>query len=274
MYIENFSNGHGYAYAVPMETTAFTGNGLESAFCEMPEIVDDATTHGSVLIEGEPGAGKSHIIQELGGYCLANNVPFLQIAVHINAGTVTHASETVGLLQEFRNTASESPAVCLIDNVDFAGFRNANRKTGKAITYAEAVVPELIRTVQDPNITTFGTAHSPEWRDRRWRWPAESEPRVIPPARQFMEAFGSTRRFEGIMTLDVLERLLRQRDIEATKALKIALALGSMGAGKFVYARHIDPDVFMDDPSIACGMVDAGRDRRTGQASQLQAAAA
>ena len=272
-YVAERGNGCGYDYTVPLEPADFAAvfdrmpPEEPRRFAEMPAVLTAAVEHDAVLLQGEPGSGKSHILHDIASLCVGNSVPFLRLSIHINAGTVAHAKETQELLRTFQENAAHMSgrALCLLDNVDFVGFRNRTRKTGKAIDYAQKVVPSLISLVQSPDVITIGTAHSEEWRRRRWRWPEEGHYAPInAAARLFLNAFGEIHRFDGSMTNGAIQETLQERGVDAPQARDIADELGRMGMSQFVYASHIDPQAFMEGSSRACQLVDAGRELRTG----------
>ncbi len=260
--VEDKTNGNGYLAYSPSrpKTVAEFRADLDACvtprFTEFGEILDLAIDNGSVLLEGEPGAGKSNICQDIERCGRQLGIPLLRITVHINAGTTRTTGNTLALIDRFRNMPAERQGLFILDNVDYVGYRGSSRTRRNAAEYAETIVPELIKTIDDDSTLAVGTAHDEQWRENKWQW---NDPAIDQPASELMEAYRAKRRFLGQMSQQSIIELLEQRGVETGLAEVTAQELCLRGLQSFFYAFHIDTDMFSRDPEAAVATVKMGR---------------
>lgn len=264
---EDRSNGSGYIRYEPIDPKTIDDVELnlrecvEPRFLEFSTILGKAVTNDSVLLEGAPGSGKSNICQDLVSCSQQFEMPFLRIALHINAGTLRKIDKTQQLLTEFRNKRQRNEGFFILDNVDYVGYKG-HRTRAAAATYAEILVPQFIEIITENNhAVTIGTSHDERWRNNKWKW---GDPAIDDPAEALLEAFHSRHKFTGDMSDEALIGLLESRGCDTALAQRTVKKLGESGNSHFFMAQHIDLDLMEANPSLAYQQVEEGREKRYG----------
>lgn len=107
------ANGYGYEMWLPEQPKDFSvvslGTGETAIFSEIPEIIHKLReTSGGLLIEGEPGAGKSHIRDDLiVQKGILEGVPYLSASLHINGGRPEGPAVLPRLLRDWQRQVME-----------------------------------------------------------------------------------------------------------------------------------------------------------------------
>ena len=274
----NRGNGEGYWLYTPYEPQpvgqAVAHLSEHSDFTEVEGLSRALAESRTVLIQGAPGAGKSHLVRDLQTAAVASHVPTLAVQVHVNGGKRDGAENLRPVISQFKEIAAQTGGLVILDNVDFLGYRGS-RKRGESRDYAasmEAVVQEL---VDDPNLVVIGVAHDERWRQNRWSWDDSS---IDGPARRTVEAFSRSYGFEGRMALVGLTHILRERNLAETghadqpvsldDAARVMRRLHETGHADFFHANHLSIAHYLSDPDAALQQLHHGREDRYGRASR------
>jgi hypothetical protein len=261
--IENPSNGNGYWYSLP-DAPVPLAEGLEAAaqygtFNELPAIVDMAEANGSVLVQGAPGAGKSHLVRELQTSFVVNDVPCFCLTVHVNGGKASGVEVMKEQLGIFQEATRDTGGVVILDNVDYVGYRGSSRTRSASTRYAEGLESTVAELAANPSIVTIATGHNDDWREGRWKW---NDPAIDGPAGRIMDQFGSQLVFEGGMSLVGLAHVMHNRGFRLGEAARTIRALKGMDRANFFHANHVDPAEFAANPAAAIAKIEAGRQER------------
>lgn len=280
---EDKRNGYGYWMYTPESPVSFPEALPElrnyGGFTELPAIVDEVDKSRRVLLLGEPGSGKSHLVRDLQVGCAINSVPAFCLTVHINAGKKDGVQNIKPQIEEFRVKSKEAGGGLLIlDNIDYIGYKGGSRNFVKAEAYSKNFQPLIEDLFTDESLYILATAHDESWREGRWAWHNEA---IDGPAKAALEAFPSQLTFEGKMALEGLAQILlsRKPSIEEGKeevnnlvdkvsigdATKVMLELSKMGRANFFHANHLELEKFLKDPDAAIQEIDHGRQLRRGK---------
>lgn len=234
MYYNNRSNGFGLTYGNSLEGGA---TNFVPWFDSYKAYIRTMEDESAVLLSGEPGAGKSHITEDVVMASRAMGRDCLQVWCHINGSSKKGRTKTEELLAELLQARSEG--VLVLDNVDYAVYTGGNRKykrsNSTALAYRDFLKEVIAQTV-DSEVSVFATGHTKDWRYNHSRIPdVEAEFMHMLPA----DICHIT--FSGAMTEDNVRRILEQRDYPPEEAANIASALHSLGQLSFRNAFHIRP---------------------------------
>jgi hypothetical protein len=288
--LENPRNGNGYWAFVPEEPSSFADHvelmGADGEFLETKEVLDTAFENGSVLVRGEPGAGKSHLVREIQTLAVANNVPVFCLTTHISAGKATGIENAREPFAAFSEAVGEDgEGVVILDNIDYLGYRGTSRTRGASTKFANAASEFMDELLADGRFAVVGTAHNDEWREAHWKW---DDPAIDDKAKEVLDKFDSEVVFEGKMSLMGLVHVIMGkngknvaaanaaaaergedpavRPINIAQAARVVRGLRGTGRANFFHANHLDPDYYLKDPEAALAKIQEGRDKRTGQA--------
>lgn len=196
--------GRAYSMFVPQNPQGFSEQMFEdldrTTFKDVPDIITTALEEGSVFVQGEPGSGKSHLVDDLTMACAANNVPYATLTMHINGGKADGPANAREMFDRFRELLGDTPgrrALVVIDNVDYLAYKG-HRSGGRARQYAGEMDELLTELVSDPRLVMVGTGHDDAWREGRWGWNDEV---INSHAQHAIELFGSRVVFEGRLSL-------------------------------------------------------------------------
>jgi len=277
-------NGKGYWSFTPVDPTPLQ-DGLSVVaeyghFTEASELLKEVANTGSVLVEGEPGSGKSHVVREIQEGCQVAGVPCFCLTVHVNAGKATGIEAVKDPLEAFLKASESSGGLIVLDNIDYLGYKSKShhgRRRGAAQRYAQDAV-SLLALINDPKYAVIGTAHNDAWRETHHTW---EDPQIDGPTQQVLDGFKSKMVFEGRMALVGLAEIVWARNLsrfhEDVTAETPALTLGQAarvvrllhekGRDNFFHANHLDAALFLTDPTKALAEIDSGRHERTYRSS-------
>jgi hypothetical protein len=276
---EDRRNGHGVWMYLPKNPVPLAEGlpqvGEFGGFTELPQIVHGLATDRTVLVEGPPGSGKSHLVEDVLQSSIVHDVPVFALSMHINGGLGEGPELVKPQLEKFRDATTETGGLVILDNVDYVGYRGGgrNRRRSRATDYAKQVAPFALDLLKDTKLAVMGTAHDAAWREGQWTWIDEA---IDKPAHEILEGFNSRMVFEGNMALRSLAYLIRERDAErhidpASKAISTGEAalvmrkLHGLGRANFFHARHLDPQAFLEDERREIARIDIERDKRRGK---------
>lgn len=243
-YHANRRAGHGYEVFIPD-----SGEYLDfpDAKPAMPMFTEASTigaialqNSGPLLVEGEPGAGKSHLIDDLTiTYGAEVDMPFALLKLHINGANkhgITHFREAT---EAFR--AQEGQKLVVIDNVDYIGYKG-HRRQALVAEHSRQALETMSELAEDPTVTLIGIAHDDEWREGNWRWPQDHI--ISGFAQDALKLFTQRHGFEGYLTSHGLEDIATQRHLSED----FIAALKYQGLTTYFYASLLDEAAFLHNP--------------------------
>lgn len=241
-------------------------------FTEIPTIVSELGRTKSVLVEGAPGSGKSHLIRDIQTAAVINDLPTFCLTMHINGGHRQGVQNIEPLLEKFHEETGKSGGLVILDNIDYMGYRGSGKRgKTRATEFAQNIQPVIQGLLDNPKLAVLGTAHDAEWRRGQWTW---DDPRIDEPAGKVLDGFASHFAFEGNVSLVGLAHLLRERNnhrlqegeplITIGQAARVIRELHRADKAKFFYANHLPVPLFLENPQVAINQIEAGRNARRG----------
>lgn len=275
MPVYNNKDGYGYWMNTPEGAQSFKDALPQlrnyGQFTELPIVVDELYQHKNLMLVGEPGAGKTHLVRDLQLATLINKVPAFCLSLHINAGK----ARAIGIenilpqIQAFTKQSKEAGmGLMILENIDFLAYKGKSRTLAGSLDYARRFKPILEEMVKDENIAVLGVAHDDLWREGRWTWQNEE---INDIAQSVLSEFDNRLAFEGRMALEGLANVIFSRNMATTaedpgislgQATKLIQELDNIGQADFFHARHLDIDLFLNDPKAALDKINAGREAR------------
>lgn len=215
MVSENNKNGNGYSYVEPIPEAASP----ELLFPrDVSEIMYRAVGSGSCIAEGGVGAGKSHLVQDIGKIARSSEygLPTLTLRAHISGGSKNGASIAIRELDAFAESRREDGLI-IVDNVDYYGYSGCKRKRSYPIAKEHVRVANylsnLLHDEESPLI--IGTAHDDFWRSQKWQFAARREDdEVTPAAQHLLDSFAVRHQFTGSLDAYTASRLLIANDFK------------------------------------------------------------
>lgn len=266
--IDDRRNGNGYRMYLPehasseIELEHFASDQIR--FAEMRQIISQAALRSSVLVTGEPGSGKTNLISDMEAGCQANAIPSLRLSLHLNAGKLSRLGHTRVLLDTYVEQTSASPALLIIDNADYVGYRSRSRSRTNARSYATAIAPALINAMNASHVVTVGTAHNHDWQRTHWTW---NDPDIEAAQDMLLDNFAGEHLFEGELGLRGLEtEISRRLGADSPVFGPVLSILGEMRAD-FHLAHHVDTGLLLSDQEAAIRQVMLGRELKMRPAS-------
>lgn len=208
MTIENNKNGYGFCFAEP--------DSRESTELLFPrdasEIMYKAVVSGSCVAEGSIGAGKSHLVQDLGRVArVQQDIPTLTLRAHISGGSKQGANVALREIDAFAD-ARRADGLIIIDNVDYYGYSGCKRKRSYPIAASHTRVAEYLSALVDDadSPLMIGTAHDAVWRSQKWGFKARrgEDDNVTPAAEKLLNSFAAEHKFTGSLDAYTAARLL------------------------------------------------------------------
>lgn len=225
---------------------------LERPTIYFPDFVDETLDlvdqQKNLLIEGEPGVGKSHLAHDL---VIAGSEAGLVtggIVTHINGGSKRGVSNALDFFDQLRQRSSGN-GLLVVDNIDFFGYSGNSGKRGYGLAEAHLTVAREIKSmVDDPDdLTVVGVGHTSLWRIHHWGFGerrGDQEDAITPVITDLLLAFDEIRDFEGIISAGVAKHLLRRRhpEISCEAATDIVEQVHELvGRLTFKHLYHLDP---------------------------------
>lgn len=122
-------NGHGVLMYVPESPQDF-GDKLsyqdETVFPEATDIALRAlrAPNKGLLVLGEPGSGKSHLVDDLVlAHGAANNAPAMTLSLHLVGGSATGLENAKGYVDTFTRRIGDTQGLVVLDNLGYRHFR-------------------------------------------------------------------------------------------------------------------------------------------------------
>lgn len=205
----------------------------------------------SLVLGGEPGAGKSHIAEDIFriGYEEGSSVAF--ISTHINSGSASGRGATSEIMQ-FMATAAhcDEKAVVVLDNFDFlvySGGKRKRRSEPKIRDYFEHMSGLVLGAV-DAGCAITATVHNDSWLENHTKWTPTS---LLDDYDDLLSELGEVTSFKGeVNSLNAIE-LLQRRGFDADLAGYIAMELCANNGLFFRQAHHIDPIIIQEQGVVA-----------------------
>lgn len=245
MIVERRQNGYGLRYGAQFNDAAPPA--YEPWFDDSGRYVGEVVSSGSMVLSGEPGAGKSHITQDVlrGSYDIGKAV--CMVSCHINSGSSLGRDFT----QETFRTAADIGSDCLVvvDNLDYLVYTGAvkrRRTNSKVEQFAEFMLGEIAH-MRDSGCAIFATTHTQLWRENH----SDAPIHVWKAYEAAVDALGGERTFTGAISKDNAQRLLKMRGIDQIAAAAVAEDLHSVGGLFFRQAHHLSIDTYNDKGIIA-----------------------
>ncbi len=241
-------NGFGLQYGVRFDEEPLINSFW---FDYADDYLEHLTSVGPMVIGGEPGAGKSHIANDILVAAHDANKAFLMIACHINGGNLKGRDQTIESLQTAQELGDE--AVVVFDNFDFAVYTGAvkRRKSNAKVAEYCDFVTTAAQQCADAGCGVLATTHTDEWRKNHSDAPVEVFDKfhcTVDKLKGFQEFFGN-------ISVDNAIRILIGRGLSPEDANFIALELEKQGGLYFRQAYHIDPNKVARN-----GIIDAMQD--------------
>ncbi len=260
------SNGHGVQMFTPSSPRDFGEEFALADYTIFPESEHIArlalgSHNQALLVTGEPGSGKTHLVADLLMACAAdNNAPAMSIALHIAGGSKEGANNARRYVHEFKEKTQGKKSLVIFDNIDFLGYRGKSRRLGMTKDFAQNVADLVEETVCDKSTVVIGLAHDEDWRRGRWTWQDDA---INRNAYRALKVFGDeTYEFLGKLTVPGLVQVAMEAGHERPEAEKFIGALAYDGLADFFHTRHVDPTEFAEDPEAAIAKAVAGRQQR------------
>lgn len=266
-FINDQHNGHGVLAVVPENSIDY---GLEFAFQDdtvFPEATDIAlralkAPAQALLVQGEPGSGKSHLVDDLVlAIGAANNAPAMALSLHIIGGSALGLENARSHLDNFLRRTGDKKSLVVLDNLDYLGYKGS-RRLNRARELARGFDDIVGALLENPRLITIGTVHDPEWRQNQWQW---EDAELNTHATHAIEAIGGKPyQFKGALSVSGLVEVVTETwptiSEEAAESHIGKLALNEHA--DFFHARHVDPMLYATDPSAAIKQAEQGRESR------------
>lgn len=232
-------NGYGLRYGTTFEEKRET---VALWFDSAPELFMSLQETQSITLSGEPGAGKSHIAEDIFRLALAEGLGAVMLSTHINAGSQKGRATTSETLATAEALGDE--AVVIFDNLDFAIYTGGSKKRRtkkQTVEYCDFITESYSRCI-DAGCIVLATIHSEEWRTHHSEAPIDAKAKFATT----IEQYGGAELFSGCISAENVYRLLCERGIASTTASAITNDLDEIGFLTFRQAYHIDPEVYKD----------------------------
>ncbi len=213
----------------------------DTLFVEKSEILKKSTDKRIVLLEGQPGSGKSEIIQSIIRDCFLSQTSFFSLKLHVNAGKGEGIKNVASSLDEYLTHTSQYAGNILLDNCDYIGYRG-HRSLQRAEEYSSDFL-ECLNNLVKPDIlgnnTIIGTIHPELWRVGQWQWPEGSL--ILKNAHEVLSIMKEGRtEFLGKIALHNFVSILIKRGLSDDAAHLTALDLDGLGLADYAHAKLLD----------------------------------
>lgn len=210
-------------------------------FYDWQQQVSGLSSFGSLVLGGAPGAGKSHITQDVYRGVYAEGSPVAMLSCHINSGSLVGRDFTETLLGDLATTDG---SLLVLDNLDFmvyTGGAKRRRSDKKVGDYAE-FIDSSVRKLRDVGCRVLTTVHSELWRQNH----SAASQGIWDIYEQLVADLGGERMFRGEIDIYNAVDILLRRGIAFNIARDISEALEDRGRLVFRQAHHINPETFIE----------------------------
>lgn len=240
MIVDLRKNGFGLTYGQRMPEELID---QEVWFDNTPTEFQKLLHQQAIVYMGEPGAGKSHISEDIINTGLANDMACLMIACHINGNNLKGRDATVSALEDARLAKAET--IVVFDNFDFAVYTGGarKRKTNQQVEeYCNFITTAALNCL-DAGCHVLATTHDSAYRNNH----SDAKQSVIDRFNNCIEVMGGSTEFTGNITKENAIRILVNRGIDHNLADMIAGELEFNEALCFRQVYHIDPELFIKE---------------------------
>ncbi len=266
-YLRDLSNGNGVQMFVPLDARDY-GSEITyqdaTVFPEAQFVVNAALKRRSqgLLVEGEPGSGKSHLSDDLMfAVGAANNAPAMSLSLHVVGGSAAGLENAQRYVEQFKNRIGDNRGLIIFDNLDYLGYKG-HRRANRTREFATGIA-DLVKAVLDnPRLVTIGNIHDPDWRTGQWTW---QDDEINNSANRALRMFeGEPYKFEGkLSVLGLVQTVLETwPGIPEELAINHVGELAVGGLADFFHARHVDPVLYASAPDKALAQARNGRAAR------------
>lgn len=259
--MKNLRNGHGYE--IILDETE-----LASQAMHFPEFASQSLetllTSNSLLVEGSPGSGKSHLAYDIARLACNEGIPALIFHAHINGGStkgVEHGLRVIdGFVSEFGPDALIS-----VDNLDYYGYSGARQTRRRTVAQKHLAVAALLQEVATDSANSpflCGLAHNQEWRDNHWLYTSHENNPINQSAGSLLDSFAEILHFNGLVSEEVARQMLQNKfgqvmdDSEIDRVIE-EIRNYSGGEVSFRYLKHASFSIF-ENPHQELRDIDGG----------------
>lgn len=211
---------------------------------EAVEFVDIANTEGNCLVEGIPGAGKTHLVNDIRRAIWQTGRPALTLKAHISGGS-KKGGENANYMMDVFAERHGSEGIIVIDNVDYFGYSGGKNKRSYPMAEAQLIAANKIieLTTDDSAPGVIGLAHTEEWRQAHWQYSSRrgvDNDEVTPVAHTIIKSFTERRQFNGTIDEDTAVAILQEKFPE-TETGTIDRTIKMLGKiTNKLYFRHVN----------------------------------
>lgn len=208
--IVNLRNAHGYEQYLPGTMIEGGGPFEFDAHVIMQAVADE----GNCLIEAPVGAGKSHLMRDIGRVARSAQyeLPTLHFSAHISRGSKRGAENARRVVTDFCDEAGTG-GVILLDNADmygYSGSKGNNYNRALAHLPIAKMFAEIVRDDQAPAVCA--TSHDAKWREGHWRYgERKGDDEVTPSASDLLRSFTLKHLFYGVIGHDTARAMLDEK---------------------------------------------------------------
>lgn len=256
MLVDIRRNGYGLQYGSRFPGKSETYNPwFDNAGHQFATLMEDR----SQVLGGEPGAGKSHIAEDVFNAAYSAGMMSCMVACHINRGGMAGRSNTEEVLATARDAGGD--CVVVVDNLDYMIYTGSGKKraTANRVNEYADFISGALQECKDADCLVMATTHSDEWRVNHSQAPENAWEKYT----SLVTALGGIVDFPGTITEVNAERILLRRNIVPHLANVIARDLSDADALLFRQAHHIDPVLYEEEGiGVAIAAVDYLKDQK------------
>ena len=242
-------NGCGFVYQGQDESRDWSEELFPDDVSTIMHLTDNNSSNGC-LVEAVPGAGKSHLVENMQGRCQRVGMASLTFYAHINGGSRRGTENALYVLDEFAKNDPED-SLLIIDNIDYYGYSRRDVKRRYVVAKEHlAVANYLIDWLNDDQTPDLvATSHDKQWRESHWRYGEKyCDDDVTPVASALLASFDAHHFFKGNVSQENAVALILKEHptIEPIDAERMIEALENVtGQTAYRHIGHVSIDALM-----------------------------